>query len=75
MLKRDGNMILYGCPATGTESSSVPSLVRLPYIKYIFANIFHTCKDDLFYPTTFTRHCHENGGFRDLLGVEKVRKC
>ena len=24
-------MILYGCPATGTVSLSIPSLVRLPY--------------------------------------------
>ena len=31
VLKRDGDMILYGCPATGTVSLSVPSLVRLPY--------------------------------------------
>ena len=31
MLKRDGDMILYGCPATGTVSLTVPSLVRLPY--------------------------------------------
>ena len=31
VLKRDRNIILYGCPATGTVSLSVPSLVRLPY--------------------------------------------
>ena len=27
-------MILYGCPATGTVSLSVPSLVRLSYCRY-----------------------------------------
>ena len=31
LLKRDGDMILYGCPDTGTVSLSVPPLVRLPY--------------------------------------------
>ena len=29
-------MILYGCPATGTVSLSVPSLVRLPYANKIW---------------------------------------
>ena len=31
MLKRDGDMILCGCPAASTLSLSVPLLVRLPY--------------------------------------------
>ena len=31
VLKRDGDMILYGCPATGTVSLNVPSLVRFLY--------------------------------------------
>ena len=38
VLKRDENMILYGCPAAGTVSLSVPSLVRLPYSAKSFSS-------------------------------------
>ena len=38
VLKEDAKMILYGCPAISTVSSSVPLLVRLPYFRRVLNN-------------------------------------